>query len=338
MSKVFIIAEAGVNHNGSVKLAKRLIDAASYAGADAVKFQTFRARRLASRLALKAGYQLRATARNESQLQMLEKLELGLDAHRELIRHCRQKRIAFLSSPFDLESIDLLNGLGLRIFKIPSGEITNIPYLRKIGGIGKRVIVSTGMADLDEARQALNILVRSGVSKNNITFLHCTTAYPAAYRDVNLLAMLTIRDALGVNVGYSDHTEGIEISIAAVALGATVIEKHFTLDRNMKGPDHMMSLEPDQLKSLVDGIRNTEKAIGNGVKAPTRDEKRIKRHVRKSIVAKIDIPKGAKITNDAIDIKRPGIGVAPKYLDRIIGREARRGLKKDSLIRFHDLI
>lgn len=338
MKKVFIIAEAGVNHNGSVRLAKRMIDAASCAGADAVKFQTFRADQLASRFALKAGYQRRSASGDEPQLGMLKRLELNVDAHRELIGHCRKARIMFLSSPFDLESIDLLDRLGLKVFKIPSGEITNAPYLKKIGRLGKKVILSTGMADLDEVGQALGILARSGTPGRDVTLLHCTTEYPAPYKNANLRAMLAMKEAFGVDVGYSDHTEGIDISIAAVALGAAVIEKHFTLDRGMKGPDQAMSLEPCQLKRLVEGIRNTEKAIGSGIKAPTGNEEKIKMFVRKSIVARTDISKGAKITDDLIDIKRPGTGIAPKYLDRVVGRRAKRDIRKDSLVRFQDLI
>ena len=238
MNRTFIIAEAGVNHNGSIDMAKKLIDVAAEIGADAVKFQTFKAERLVSRSALKAEYQKKTTDADESQFDMIKRLELNTEAHRELIRYCREENIIFLSTPFDLDRLDLLNGLGLEIFKIPSGEITNLPYLRKIGSLRKNIIMSSGMADLGEIEDALDILIESGTPREDITVLHCNTEYPTPFEDVNLLAMITIKEAFKVNVGYSDHTLGIEVPIAAVALGASIIEKHFTLDKNMEGPDH----------------------------------------------------------------------------------------------------
>lgn len=336
-NKVFIIAEAGINHNGSVEIAKRLVDAAVRAGADAVKFQTFKAESLISKNAPKAEYQKKNTNKAETQFEMIKRLELDKNAHRELIKYCKQKGITFLSSPFDLPSIDLLNGLGLRIFKIPSGEITNFPYLRKIGALNKKVIISTGMANLAEIKEALDILISAGTKKQDIVVLHCNTAYPAAIGDVNLKAILTIKEAFKVKVGYSDHTLGIEIPIAAVALGAQVLEKHFSLSKNMTGPDHKASLEPHELKALVKAIRNIEKALGDGIKEPTKNEEEIKRVVRKSIVVKNDISKGTRLTKDMLDIKRPGIGIEPRFLNRVIGKTSRRAIKKDSLIKFRDL-
>lgn len=337
-NKVFVIAEAGVNHNGSINIAKRLIDAAKEAGADAVKFQTFKAESVALIHAPKAEYQKRSGSKNETQFEMLKKLELGIDAHRELIKYCRKKEIIFLSSPFDLNSIDLLAELGLKIFKTPSGEITNLPYLKKIGALNKKIIMSTGMADLKETRKALLILITAGTRKQNITVLHCSASYPTLPKDVNLKAIDMMKKALKVSVGYSDHTLGIEISIAAAALGASVIEKHFTLDRNMKGPDHKASIEPDELKAMVEGIRKVEKALGNGIKRPSLEEEKIKKAVRKSIVTKTDIPKGTKIKKNMLDIKRPGTGIASLFLDRVIGKKAKINIIKDRLIKFKDLI
>lgn len=306
-TEVFIIAEAGVNHNGSVKTAKKLIDVAARAGADAVKFQTFKMEAHVSVYAPKAEYQKMLTAARQSQFDMLKALELGAGAHRRLLEYCNQKEIIFLSSPFDLESIDLLNGLGLEILKIPSREITNMPYMRKIGALGKKIIMSTGMAGLDEVRGALGILISSGMKKEDITVLHCTTAYPAAFKDVNLKAMLTIKDALGVKVGYSDHTTGIEAAIAAVALGAVVIEKHFTLDRNMEGPDHKASLMPEDLRQMVKAVRNIEESLGDGIKRPAGAEEAIKKVIRKCIVSRIDIPQGALISEEILAVKRAGL-------------------------------
>ncbi|WP_010648144.1 N-acetylneuraminate synthase [Oceanobacillus massiliensis] len=330
MTNVFIIAEAGVNHNGSIELAKKLIDEASNAGADAVKFQSFKADNLVTKNAQKADYQKEATEKSENQFSMIRKLELDYEKHQELIDYCNSKGIMFLSSPFDLESIDLLSNLGLEIFKVPSGEINNVPYLRKIGSLKKDVIVSTGMATMGEIEFALSILKESGTGK--ITVLHCNTEYPTPMRDVNLSAMNTVKDGLKVEVGYSDHTLGIEIPIAAVALGAKVIEKHFTLDKQMEGPDHRASLEPKELKAMVQAIRNIEKAIGNGVKTPSYSESKNIKIARKSIVASCDIKKGQLFSEGNIDIKRPGDGLSPVFWDQLIGKEAKRDYTKDELI------
>ena len=265
----FVIAEAGVNHNGSLEIAKKLVDVAVDAGSDSVKFQTFKAENIVTRYAQKAEYQKETTAGNETQFDMINKLELDINAHKELINYCKKKEITFLSTPFDLESVELLNNLGVEVLKIPSGEITNLPFLEKIGGLKKRLILSTGMADLEEIGNALSILIGAGTPKDNITVLHCNTAYPTPIEDVNLLAMNTIKETFKVKVGYSDHTPGIEISIAAAALGASVIEKHFTLDKGMEGPDHKASLEPDELNNMVRAIRNIESGLGNGSKKPS---------------------------------------------------------------------
>lgn len=289
MKKVFIIAEAGVNHNGSIELAQKLIDVASESGADAVKFQTFKAEKLVSKNAQKAEYQKQTTDKTESQFDMIKKLELDLDAHKELISYCKTKNIMFLSTPFDHDSIELLNDLGLEIFKIPSGEITNLPYLRHIGKLSKKVILSTGMADIGEIEDALDILISSGTQKENITVLHANTMYPTPMEDVNLKAMVTIGNTFDIPFGYSDHTLGIEVDIAAVAMGACCIEKHFTLDKTMEGPDHKASLEPDELKAMVKAIRNIELAFGNSVKKPSKSEIPNMQIARKSIVAKLDI-------------------------------------------------
>lgn len=330
MEKVFIIAEAGVNHNGSIELAKRLIDEAANAGADAVKFQTFKAENLVTKNAKKAEYQTKTTDSDESQFEMIKKLELDYEVHRELKEYSESKNIMFLSSPFDLESIDLLNELGLEIFKIPSGEITNVPYLRKIGKLKKRVILSTGMTSLSEIEFALNLLRESGT--DDITVLHCNTEYPTPMNDVNLKAMNTIQNAFQVNIGYSDHTLGIEVPIAAVALGASVIEKHFTLDKNMEGPDHKASLNPLELKAMVQAIRNVEKALGDGIKKPSPSETKNKEIVRKSIVAKTSIKKGDVFTEKNLDIKRPGHGISPLLWDQLIGKKAKKDYDKDELI------
>jgi len=330
--KTFIIAEAGVNYNGSIDIAKKLISIAKEIGADAVKFQTFKAERLVCKSARKAEYQKNTTDADESQFDMIKRLELNEDAHRELICYCKNKNIIFLSTPFDLESIDLLNNLGLEIFKIPSGEITNLPYIRKIGRLKKKVILSTGMADLEEIGNAINVLIEYGTRKEDITVLHCNTEYPTPFEDVNLLAMLSIRDAFKVAVGYSDHTVGIEISIAAVALGATVIEKHFTLDKNMEGPDHKASLEPHELKAMVRAIRNIEKAMGDGIKKPSTSEIKNKLIVRKSIVAAKEIKKGEVLSEETLAVKRPGNGMSPLEWDRVIGKRAKRNFTEDEMI------
>lgn len=330
--RIFIIAEAGVNHNGSLKTAKEMIDAAKMAGADAIKFQTFKAESLASRSAPKADYQKESMCNTESQFDMLKRLELDEAAHKELIRYCRKNGLKFLSSPFDLESIDLLNRLGLEIFKIPSGEITNLPYLRKIGSLKKEVIISTGMSGMEEIKTALDVLVECGTAKENITILHCNTEYPTPYTDVNLRAMVTIRGAFNVDVGYSDHTLGIEISIAAAALGASVIEKHFTLDRKMKGPDHKASLEPAELKAMISAIRNVEEALGSLDKRPSASEKANISIVRKSITASNFIKKGSRFTEVNITAKRPARGLSPMKWDSVVGKTAKKDFQKDELI------
>ena len=330
--KVFIIAEAGVNHNGNVEIAKKMIDVAVEAGSDAVKFQTFKAEKIISKFAPKAEYQKKTTDSNESQFDMIKRLELDADAHRELISYCEKKAILFLSTPFDLESIELLDELSLEIFKIPSGEIINLPYLRKIGSLRKKIIMSTGMADLEEIGNALNILTKAGTPKKNITVLHCNTEYPTQFEDVNLLAMLRIRNAFKVHVGYSDHTLGIEVPIAAVVLGATVIEKHFTLDKTMEGPDHKASLGPGELKAMVSTIRNVEKALGDAIKRPSISELKNKTVVRKSIVAARCIKREEVFTEENITVKRPGIGMNPMQWDKIVGEKAKRDFKKDELI------
>lgn len=329
---VFIIAEAGVNHNGSIELAKKLIDAAVEAGADAVKFQTFKAENLVSKNASKAEYQKETTGSEESQFDMIKKLELDLDTHRELISYCAERNIMFLSTPFDLDSIEMLNNLELKIFKIPSGEITNLPYLRKIGSLKKQVILSTGMANIDEIEDALDILITAGTSKENITVLHANTMYPTPMKDVNLRAMLTIGERFDVAFGYSDHTLGIEVDIAAVAMGATVIEKHFTLDNTMEGPDHKASLEPDELIAMVKSIRNIEIALGSDVKKPSESEKPNMKITRKSIVANSDIKKGELLTENNLAVKRPGSGISPMKWDDIIGSAASKDYEKDELI------
>lgn len=332
MNKTFIIAEAGVNHNGSIDLACMLIDEAKTAGADAVKFQSFKAENLVSKRAEKAEYQKQTTGSNESQYEMIKKLELSLEDHKRLIEYCNKIGIQFLSSPFDLDSIDLLNKLGLEIFKIPSGEIINLPYLRKIGKLNKNVILSTGMSDLGEIEDALDVITESGTDINNITILHCNTEYPTPFEDVNLKAMLTIKTSFGVRVGYSDHTPGIEVPIAAVSLGAEIVEKHFTLDRSMEGPDHKASLEPDELKQMVSAIRNIEKALGNGIKKPSKSELKNKPIARKSLIAVKEIKKGELFTEENIGIKRPGNGISPMRWDELIGKKASKNFDIDDLI------
>jgi N,N'-diacetyllegionaminate synthase len=329
---VFIIAEAGVNHNGSVELAKQLIDVASNSGADAVKFQTFKAKNLVAKNTQKAEYQKQTTNVLESQFDMIKKLELDVETHKELIAYCQEKDIIFLSTPFDHDSVNLLSSLGLQIFKIPSGEITNLPYLRHVGSLGKRVILSTGMSNLSEVGDALNILINAGTSKDSITVLHANTMYPTPMEDVNLNAMLTIQKEFGVSVGYSDHTLGIEVDIAAVAMGARVIEKHFTLDKFMEGPDHKASLEPQELKVMVGAIRNIEKALGSSKKKPSPSESVNIDIARKSIVASQSIKKGDKLSSKNITTKRPGTGINPMKWDEIIGTFAKKDYRMDGLI------
>lgn len=332
MKKIFIIAEAGVNHNGNVELAKKLINIASEAGADAVKFQTFRTENVVSKNAQKAEYQKETTGSTESQFDMIKKLELDVETHKELIAYCHEKKIMFLSTPFDLDSVDLLNNLGLKIFKIPSGEITNLPYLRKIARLNKKIILSTGMATLNEVGEALNILISSGTAKENITVLHANTQYPSPMNDVNLNAMITIKNTFDIAYGYSDHTLGIEIDIAAAAMGASVIEKHFTLDKNMEGPDHKASLEPDELCAMVKAIRNIELALGDGIKKPTSSEIPNIEVARKSIMANCTIKKGERFTENNLAVKRPASGISPMKWDELIGTMATKDYQEDDFI------
>ena len=330
---VFIIAEAGVNHNGSIELAKKLIDVASEAGVDAVKFQTFKTSNLVSKDAKKAKYQKENMQDgDDNQYNMLKKLELDIDTHKELIGYCASKKIMFLSTPFDHDSIELLEGLGIEIFKIPSGEITNLPYLRHVGSLKKKVILSTGMANMDEIRDALDVLVQAGTKKEDITVLHANTMYPTPMEDVNLNAMLTIGKTFDLSYGYSDHTLGIEVDIAAVAMGASVIEKHFTLDKNMDGPDHKASLEPDELEAMVRAIRNIQQALGDGVKKPSKSEIPNMEIARKSIVAKKDIKKGEVLNEENLTVKRPGNGISPMKWDEIVGSKAQRDYTEDEVI------
>ncbi len=332
MSKVFIIAEAGVNHNGSLELAKKLIDVAVEASADAVKFQTFKADKLVSIFAQKADYQKQTTSNDQTQYEMIKKLELDENVHRVLINYCKDKGIMFLSTPFDHDSIDLLNSFEMPIFKIPSGEITNLPYLRHIGGLSRELILSTGMANLREVQDALEVLIMAGTPKEKITVLHATTEYPCPIDEVNLRAMQTIKATFGVKVGYSDHTQGIEVPIAAVAMGALIIEKHFTLDRTMDGPDHKASLEPDELKAMVQAIRQIEQALGDGVKEPSESEQKNIFVTRKSILASRPIKIGETFSENNLVVKRPGNGISPMRWYEIIGHKATRNFSADELI------
>ena len=331
--RVLIIAEAGVNHNGSIKMAKQLIDVATEAGADIVKFQTFKAGKLVSKAARQAEYQ-KANLKNmdDSQYNMLKRLELDEAMHIELIDYCQQKGITFLSTGFDEESVDMLDRLGVPFYKIPSGEITNKPYLQHIARKLKPVVISTGMADLNEIKEALDVLTGEGLDLSMITVLHCNTEYPTPMEDVNLKAMLTIKETFKVKVGYSDHTKGIEVAIAAVAMGAEVIEKHFTLDRNLPGPDHKASLEPDELKAMVSAIRNIELALGDGVKKASKSEIKNITLARKSIVAIKKIKKGEIFSTQNIASKRPGNGINPMRWDEIIGKKSIKEFKPDDLI------
>lgn len=330
--KTFIIAEAGVNHNGDLNLALALVDAAAAAGADAVKFQTFDAKSLVSGGAPKADYQRATTDAAESQQAMLARLQLDDAAHRVLLARCRERGITFLSSPFDIPSADYLLGLDVPLLKIPSGEITNLPYLRHLGMSGKPLILSTGMSTLGEIEAALGVLEAAGTPLSSITVLHCNTEYPTPFADVNLRAMPTLALAFGVTVGYSDHTPGIEVAIAAVALGAAVIEKHFTLDRNLPGPDHQASLEPAELAAMVASIRHIEAALGSPVKAPSPSELGNRPIARKSLVAARDIRQGELFSPANVVVKRPGTGISPMRWDEIMGRPAARDFKADELI------
>ncbi|TGM31709.1 N-acetylneuraminate synthase [Leptospira biflexa] len=331
-NKTLIIAEAGVNHNGDMKLAEELIDIAFEAGVDVVKFQTFTAENLVTESAKKATYQTLSTDPNETQYTMLKKLEISNEEHWKLIDHCKKKNIEFLSTAFDIESLEFLTKLNLNRYKIPSGEITNLPYLKMIGRLNKPVILSTGMSTLGEIEAAIAILEGSGLSRQDLTVLHCNTEYPTPVYDVNLNAMISIRDAFGVSVGYSDHTSGIEISLAAVAMGATVIEKHFTIDKTLPGPDHKASLNPIELISLVKGIRNIEQALGDGIKRPSKSEEKNKNIARKSIVAKCLIKFGDTFSSDNLTTKRPGNGISPMRMDEVFGRVAKRDFLKDEII------
>ena len=333
MKRTLIIAEAGVNHNGDIAKAKALIDKGAEGGVDYVKFQTFKAGNLVTKQAKRAAYQDKNTQDNDSQYEMLKKLELSQAVHQELIDYCAQKGVKFLSTGFDFESLEFLAGLGITIAKVPSGEITNLPYLRKVATLFPEVILSTGMANITEIKDAVKVLTDNGVSKDKITVLHCNTEYPTPMEDVNLKAMLHIQRELGVPVGYSDHTLGIEVPIAAVALGATVIEKHFTLDKTLPGPDHKASLEPEELKAMVSAIRNIEKAVGgSGIKEVSASEAKNKPIVRKSIVAAKKIVKGESFTVENLTVKRPGIGISPMQWDEVIGKTAKKDFEEDDLI------
>ena len=330
MSHTLIIAEAGVNHNGSLEIAKKLIDVAVDAGVDIIKFQTFKADKLVSKGAKKADYQkYNIGDEDDSQYQMLKKLD---EAHKELISYCHERNIRFWSTAFDLESIDFLHSLGLNLWKIPSGEITNYPFIKKIATFREPVIMSTGMCDEQDIKNAMDVLLNNGVSKDQITILHCNTQYPTPMKDVNLKAMLTIKNDFGTIVGYSDHTRGIEVPIAAVALGAQVIEKHFTLDRNMQGPDHKASLEPNELKAMVTAIRNIEQALGTGRKSISESECANICVARKSIVAKTNIKKGEVLTDNNLTVKRPGSGISPMQWEIVIGTKAIKNYQPDELI------
>lgn len=333
-SKVLIIAEAGVNHNGSMENAYKLIDAAVDAGVDYVKFQTFKTGNLVAKTAKKAAYQIENTQNSrETQFEMLKKLELSNQQHEQLIHYCKEKKISFFSTAFDLESLEYLKELGLTLVKIPSGEITNLPYLRKAAQLFSQVIISTGMSTIEEIGNAIEVFEAAGISQENITVLHCNTEYPTPMEDVNLKAMNHIRQTFETTIGYSDHTLGIEVPIAAVALGAKVIEKHFTLDKNMEGPDHKASLEPSELKAMVAAIRNIEKAIdGSGVKTPSNSEKKNSDIARKSIVAKTSITKGELFSEKNLTTKRPGNGISPMKWDFVVGSSAKRDFTEDELI------
>lgn len=326
---VYIIAEAGVNHNGSFDLACKLVDAAKDAGVDCIKFQTFKSINLVSHNAQKAEYQ-KDTTGDGSQVDMLKKLELSYDEFRCLKEYCDKTGICFLSTPFDFDSIEFLNSIEMPFWKIPSGEVTNLPYLVALANTEKPVVMSTGMCEMDEIGAAVKVLKANGTK--DIKLLHCNTEYPTPFEDVNLKAMQTMRDMFDLEVGYSDHTKGIEVPVAAVALGATVIEKHFTLDRNMEGPDHKASLEPDELKRMVSSIRHIEQALGNGDKIPSLSEKKNITVARKSIVAKVDIKKGDILTEENITVKRPGTGISPMRWNDVIGTKAIRDFQEDELI------
>lgn len=329
-SPVFIIAEAGVNHNGDVEIAKKMVDAACEAGADAIKFQIFKTDNLVIKNADKAEYQKLHTGIDETQYDMLKKLELSYEEHFKIMEYCKERNIIYLSTPFDYESVGALEELNVCAYKISSGDITNLPFLRYIASKGKPMIVSTGMSNLGEVEDAIEIIKSTG--NENIILLHCTSSYPTEYHDVNLKAMITLKNAFQLPVGYSDHTLGIEVPIAAVSLGARIIEKHFTLDRTMPGPDHKASLEPAELKQMIISIRNIEKALGDGIKKCTKSEEDVKKIARKSIVAASYIPKGSIIDENMLTIKRPGTGIPPKFIDYLIGKKAKIDILKDTVL------
>ncbi len=333
--QVFIIAEAGVNHNGDLPTAKRLVDVACVAGADAVKFQTFKADRVVTAQAPKADYQMQTTSKDESQLRMLQELELSPQAHQELHSHCQERGIMFMSSPFDKGSVDLLEKMGVPAYKIGSGEITNWPFLEYVARKGKPVILSTGASELREVEEALRVMRRAG--NEQLILLHCVSNYPADPADANLRAMQTMASAFQVPVGYSDHTPGIDVALASVALGACVIEKHFTLDKDMPGPDHKASLEPRELEALVQGIRIVEKALGDGIKIPRPSEENTRRIARRSLVLVRDIPEGNEIEPDKLTALRPGTGIAPSLILSVIGRKAARDLKRGTVLKWEDI-
>lgn len=334
MQHVLIIAEAGVNHNGSIEIAKQLVDKAVEAGVDVIKFQTFKAEKLVSKSAKQAEYQKKNIGNDadDSQYNMLKKLELSAQDHQSLIDYCQKKGIRFFSTAFDLDSIEYLHSLNLGFWKIPSGEITNYPYIKKIAQYDEPVILSTGMCELEDVNAAMNALIKNGVNREQITILHCNTEYPTPYEDVNLKAMLELHEQFQVKVGYSDHTRGIEVPIAAVALGATVIEKHFTLDRNMPGPDHKASLEPDELKAMVSAIRHIEQALGDGHKKVSSSEQKNIAIARKSIVAACSIKKGDTLTEQNLTVKRPGIGISPMRWEEVLGTKAIKDFEEEELI------
>lgn len=334
MSKhVLIIAEAGVNHNGSLELAKQLIDKAVEAGVDIIKFQTFKSEKLVSKAAKQAEYQQKNIGKKDKgQLAMLKKLELSQADHEELISYCNERGIRFFSTAFDMDSIDYLHSLDMGLWKIPSGEITNYPYLRKIAQYKEPVILSTGMCELSDIEAAMKVLLDFGVRKEQITILHCNTEYPTPFADVNLKAMLEIGEKFSVQIGYSDHTKGIEVPIAAVALGATVIEKHFTLDKNMEGPDHKASLEPDELKAMVSAIRNIEQALGSGHKTISESERKNIEIARKSIVAARPIEAGELLTEENLTVKRPGNGISPMRWNEVVGTRAVQSFNEEDPI------
>lgn len=339
MTHVTIIAEAGVNHNGSIEIARQMVDKAVEAGVDIIKFQTFKSEKLVSKSARQAEYQKKniGTKSDDSQLSMLKKLELSEQDHVELMAYCKQKGIKFFSTAFDMDSIEYLHSLNLGLWKIPSGEVTNYPFLKRIASYNERTILSTGMCDLQDVRAAVDALYKNGLSKDNLTLLHCNTEYPTPFEDVNLKAMDALRKEFGVEVGYSDHTKGIEVPIAAVALGASVIEKHFTLDRNMEGPDHKASLEPDELKDMVSAIRNIEKAVGgDGTKHVSESERKNITIARKSIVAAYDIKAGETFTEQNLTVKRPGNGISPMRWEEVIGTKAIRNFAEDEIIEVED--